>query len=422
MISSKSDKDILRRTSENVIVRSVYHIFSAKKYRLVQVFLIVFNVLIVLCYKTNNSSRFSQLNNGPRDLANLDHQSAVKSILLWNGPQRAEVIVFGNGREVFKQQGCPVHHCEIIVSPWQYPERPLDSYDAIVINLNDEMWLDELPNSENRKENQRYVFFTQEPPSGLEEYPDSFFADNYYNWTMTYRLDSDIPLIYGRIQPKEGAPTSPEQVANLIKQQSGKKKFNRAQQKSKLAAWMVSHCITDGRREDYVKQMQKYVNIDIYGDCGTLKCNRHELFSSSLACYDMLENDYKFYLSFENSICTDYVTEKFFNIISRNIVPVVYGGADYDRIAPPHSYIDARKFEPKQLASYLKELDANDTLYNEYFWWKEYYAVESGLGQMAQRGFCNLCQKLHEDNKLKSHTLLDWQWKRKKDCLSLPKY
>ena len=112
-------------------------------------------------------------------------------------------------------------------------------------------------------------------------------------------------------------------------------------------------------------------------------------------CYDMLESKYKFYLSFENSVCTDYVTEKFFWIMTRNMVPVVYGGADYSSIAPPHSYIDARQFEPKELADYLLMLDANETLYNEYFWWKDNYYVEAGQEQMVKRGFCELCKKLH---------------------------
>ena len=59
----------------------------------------------------------------------------------------------------------------------------------------------------------------------------------------------------------------------------------------------------------------------------------------------MLERDYKFYLSFENSICRDYVTEKFYNPLLYSTVPVVYGGADYDSIgAPFNSYIDVRNF------------------------------------------------------------------------------
>ena len=80
--------------------------------------------------------------------------------------------------------------------------------------------------------------------------------------------------------------------------------------------------------------------------------------------------------------------------MTRKMIPVVYGGADYSSIAPPHSYIDARLFEPQELANYLSMLDANETLYNEYFWWKDNY-VEAGPEQMVKRGFCELCKKLH---------------------------
>ena len=34
---------------------------------------------------------------------------------------------------------------------------------------------------------------------------------------------------------------------------------------------------------------------------------------------------YKFYFAFENSLCDDYITEKFFNMLKHNIVPVVLG-------------------------------------------------------------------------------------------------
>ncbi len=99
--------------------------------------------------------------------------------------------------------------------------------------------------------------------------------------------------------------------------------------------------------------------MDIYGGCGGLVCER----KNETACWEMVERDYYFYLSFENSICVDYVTEKLFNAMSRNIVPIVFGGTDYYNSAgaPPHSHINAFEDfnDPKLLAQYLKSLISN---------------------------------------------------------------
>ncbi|EFX76409.1 hypothetical protein DAPPUDRAFT_248910 [Daphnia pulex] len=53
-------------------------------------------------------------------------------------------------------------------------------------------------------------------------------------------------------------------------------------------------------------------------------------------------------------------------ILAHDIVAVVYGGAEYIQHAPPHSYIDARKFKPTDLAGFLKILNEDDELYNEH--------------------------------------------------------
>lgn len=58
----------------------------------------------------------------------------------------------------------------------------------------------------------------------------------------------------------------------------------------------------------YARELSKYIQVDIYGACGSLRCPR----SQSQTCFDMLDEDYKFYLAFENSNCKDYITEKFF--------------------------------------------------------------------------------------------------------------
>jgi alpha-1,3-fucosyltransferase len=96
-------------------------------------------------------------------------------------------------------------------------------------------------------------------------------------------------------------------------------------------------------------------------------------------------------MSFENSLCKDYVTEKLFYNLKRFVIPIVYGGADYSKYAPPKSYIDVNEFETvNDLAEYLIYLDQHPAEYIKYFWWKKYYRVEDFTP------FCDLCKRLHE--------------------------
>ena len=61
------------------------------------------------------------------------------------------------------------------------------------------------------------------------------------------------------------------------------------------------------------------------GSCGAsmsyLSCPR----GKHLACESNLARRHKFYLALENSVCKDYVSEKFFARLNDDIVPVVLG-------------------------------------------------------------------------------------------------
>ena len=213
---------------------------------------------------------------------------------------------------------------------------------------------------------------------------------------MTYRLDSDIyhrfsygitipnnrqlPVSY----PKVDKGSSARSVVHLQNEQQAAVKL-----KKKMVAWFVSNCKTASAREKYVEELSEYVAVDIYGKCGNLTCS----YNQRDQCFDMLRTTYKFYLSFENAFCPDYVTEKLFNALRYDVVPIVMGGADYSKFAPPNSYINVIDFQsPKHLADYLKLLNENDDLYSHYFDWKKDYTIEL----WTTRGWCSLCKLLHD--------------------------
>jgi len=139
----------------------------------------------------------------------------------------------------------------------------------------------------------------------------------------------------------------------------------------------------------------------------------------------MMERDYKFAIAFENSLCREYVTEKLYRQMTYNVVPVVLDlHGNYARFAPDGSYINALDFPSvKELADYLKLLDKNDTLYNQYFMWRNHYVIHSEASDF-QRGLCRLCSKLH--GSLNPKTMYDdltgwWHSDAKCKVLTFPK-
>lgn len=158
-----------------------------------------------------------------------------------------------------------------------------------------------------------------------------------------------------------------------------------------MAAWFVSNCLNQpSKRNELVEKLKKYIDIDVYGDCGTFSCPG---VTGSSPCDDLLDTTYKFYLSFENSLCVDYITEKVYKVFKRMTIPVVYNGAAVSQFLPPHSYVDANSFvSVKSLAKYLKRLANDPQEYVKFFWWKDFYTAN----RKDPFPFKTLCQKIHE--------------------------
>ena len=107
--------------------------------------------------------------------------------------------------------------------------------------------------------------------------------------------------------------------------------------------------------------------------------------------------NYKFYLSFENSHCPEYITEKVYRIInsiaSENPpVPIVMGAPRtfYKDHLPPNSFIHIDEFNnTKELGQYLLKLNSHDDLYLEYLNWRKNHKPVHG-----RRLRCKLCNFL----------------------------
>lgn len=243
-----------------------------------------------------------------------------------------------------------------------------------------------------RRAEQRFIFFSFESPIGPVTNRKVYkkLPHNFFNWTATYRLDSDLfgKYFYGwKFKPKETPlpdrpPLDSYYGINVTA-------------KTKTVAWFVSNCNTPVKREAYVAELRKHIAVDVFGKCppiaDTQACPR-----TNSQCDDMLKKDYLFYLSFENTFCPDYVTEKFYRPFRLGAVPVVSGGANYSLFAPPHSYINARDFKtPKQLADFLTKLSLNRDLYSHYFDWKRDFDFEPLAIQIKEQ-WCRLCQMLND--------------------------
>lgn len=261
------------------------------------------------------------------------------------------------------------------------------SLDKRTANISDAVLVDYLGIrslvKKKRPEKQVWVYLQREPTGTIPKDVVSAI----FNWTMTYSKQSDIYLPYGMLKNKFPRSSETKNYSQI------------AINKSRDALWVVSHCKTKAKREIYTNILQKYIKIDILGACGTRwKCGRRWRHDE---CFGILDHTYRFFLAFEQQLCTEYITEKFFDNYNYNTIQVVRGGVPHNRPINTTKgvYISASDFDSAHhLGKYLKALSKDVTEYTNLLRKKEEFE-NIPYQTLFQNAMCDICYRLHHIDK-----------------------
>lgn len=258
--------------------------------------------------------------------------TSFKYILLLNDPDYYPFYIFTQ-KDVFAKNNCSYQNC-IVITDRNYFNGNLSKFDAVAINgrFPFSSYFQELNNlsrAELKSLHQKFIYVNTE---SAENNPVSYSElDGYFNWTLSYKLDSDVPYPYIQIRDISGNVVGPKVDMHWKENMTDVDDdvIRRLEKKTRPAAWFVSNCETRSERELVAillrgELIKRGYNLDIYGDCGLLECHSND------DCNKRLER-YYFYLAFENSLAEDYVSEKLLRALWHYTVPVVYGGANYSR-------------------------------------------------------------------------------------------
>ncbi|XP_053385500.1 glycoprotein 3-alpha-L-fucosyltransferase A-like [Mercenaria mercenaria] len=234
-----------------------------------------------------------------------------------------------------------------------------------------------------RPNGQIWIFAHHEPPRAYRA-SEWWNKIDLFNWTMTYNKDiADIFLPYGEILRHK---------RNVIRDFK-----SIAQNKNRTLLLVTSHCQTRSKRLEYVKVLQKCIDVEVLGLCGkNWSCGQRLRHGDN--CFQLL-NTFKFYLAFENSLCHQYFTEKFYENFSFDSIMLIRGGSHGEarQLFPKGTHIATDDFKTiKDLGNFLKHLSVDK--YAHLLQRKSQY-YSPGYLKVYQRAMCNICKRMNFMNK-----------------------
>jgi len=138
-------------------------------------------------------------------------------------------------------------------------------------------------------------------------------------------------------------------------------------------AMFISDCRSWRRK--YLEELMAYIKIDSYGRClhNTVMAESREVTNDSnpfdIKIDIIKKKRYKFLIAFDNTVTSEYITEKIWHGYLSQTIPIYYGAPEiYEQVPGNNTFIDGTKFKgPKQLAQYIRKVDKDEKLYQSFF-------------------------------------------------------
>ncbi|KAI4529610.1 hypothetical protein MG293_020288 [Ovis ammon polii] len=255
-----------------------------------------------------------------------------------------------------------------------------------------------------------------------------------FNYTATFSRHSHLPLTTQYLEGTE--------VLTSLRYLVPLRSKNHLRKSLAPLVYVQSDCDPPSDRDTYVRELMTYIEVDSYGECLRNKPLPPRLSNPASMDTDgfyRILAQYKFILAFENAVCDDYITEKFWRPLKLGVVPVYYGSPNIaDWLPSNRSAIMVSEFShPRELASYIRALDQDDRRYQAYIEWKLEGEISNqrlltalrerkwGVQDVKQDSHidafeCMVCSKVWDNIRLQEKGLPPKRWQADVTHLSCP--
>lgn len=178
------------------------------------------------------------------------------------------------GQELFQRDDCSVDKCHITYNHHEA--------DALIF-LNSDVNLSQRELAKRRSDQIWVAYLLESPPNTYDpKYKRRNRGNHLFNWTATYRSDSEIETPYSKFVPYSSQLENYLALKSLTNSNGDRDRFALKSQdpiiwqnllakklknfkKETKVAWFVSNCNAANNRLEYAKELSKHIQVDIFG-------------------------------------------------------------------------------------------------------------------------------------------------------------